>query len=318
MTKYRYALVLYTYNQKDLVHRGARSVLAQACPSIDVLFSDDCSQDGTYEVLEAVAQSYDGPHRVSLNRNEKNLGVIEHVHRVFSLTDADVIINCAGDDICHSNRAARMIETFEREHPLLACSHAKVERADGSIVPRHYTKANFYNSTDPLKACDSMQLYLGATSAWHRDIIEKYGKIQFHDCFEDLVYGFRAALENRVAVINEDLLTYRLGGGVTNRAVYQESRDQLQVRRESELRRDIAALRQRKIDAETFGLDADHPIQRRIDRALRARQIRLNYIKKGAASLKLSLFSHPLQTLGQAASENRRWRKSLRRSKDPS
>ncbi len=310
MSRLRYAIVLYTYNQEGCVRDAVRSILAQDCEPIDILFSDDCSQDATFDILRQESAAYDGPHRIQLNQNPQNLGVVEHVHRVFALTDADVMINCAGDDLCQPQRARRTIETFESERPLLACSHAKVEYADGSPAPRVYAKAEFYHRLDPLKASTSMQLYLGATAAWHRDIFAKYGPIRFSECFEDLVFGFRAVLEGRVSVIEEDLITYRLGRGITNSELMRETRPEMQARREKELRRDISVLSQRQIDAQTYGLVSTDPVMRRISKALNICEIRLSYIASGAASLLKPGLRHPVDTVGAILSENRRWRRA--------
>lgn len=293
------------------MRHAVRSMLAQDCPPIDVLLSDDCSSDGTFEVLQEEAEAYDGPHRIILNRNSTNLGVIDHIHRVFSLVDADVMINCAGDDLSHPHRVLRNIEVFESEKPLLACSHAKVEYADGSPAPRVYAKADFYRSTEAWTAATSMQLYLGATAVWHRDIFDKYGPIQARNCFEDLVFGFRAALEGRVAVIDEELVTYRLGRGVTNASSAAETRDEVQARREKELLRDISVFAQRQIDAQTYGLGPTDPMMRRISKSLAMRRLRLSYITQSRADMIRLGARHPIAAIGAILSENRRWRKSL-------
>ncbi|MEO1140584.1 MAG: glycosyltransferase [Pseudomonadota bacterium] len=313
MTSFRYTVALYAYNQADCIKEAALAVLAQACPPIEILFTDDCSQDATFDVLQEVAAQYDGPHRVVLNRNPQNLGVIEHIHKVFSLTESEVIINCAGDDLSFPHRASRTIDAFERDKPLLACSQAKVEYEDGTSAPKSYSKASFYHRRDALSASDSMQLYLGATASWHRELFEKYGPIQFKDCFEDLVFGFRAALEDRVSLIDEELMIYRVGGGVTNSVLAPETRSDVQKRRVKELRREISVLSQRQIDARTYGLHPEHPVMRRIANALRARRLRLGYITDGVTSLLGPGLRHPVQTLGAAFSETRRWRKALNR-----
>ncbi len=312
MTNFSYMIVLYTYNQEDSVRDAVRSVLAQDCPPIDILISDDCSPDATFDVIQQEAAAYTGPHRIQLNRNPENLGVMEHIHTVFALSKADVMINCAGDDLCHANYASRMIETFETQNPLLACSHATVKYADGSPAPRVYSKALFYHRIDALSASDSMQLYLGATAAWHRDMIDKYGVVQFKDCFEDLIFGFRAALEGRVAVIDEELITYRLGGGITNSPLGPETMADVISRRQKELRREISVLSQRAIDARTYGLAPGDPVLRRIATALRKRRVRLIYLAEGAGPLLWSGLRRPFETIGAALGEKRRCNKAMR------
>ncbi|MFD0859589.1 glycosyltransferase [Roseovarius aquimarinus] len=315
MTDLRYAIVLYAYNHEDCVRAAARAMLAQDCPPTEIIFSDDCSKDGTFGILEQEAAAYAGPHRVTLNRNPRNLGVIGHVHRIFELTDADVIINCAGDDLCHPHRARRIMETFEQGRPWLVCSHAAVVDAEGRPAPRVYAKADFYHAVDATRAATSMQLYLGATSAWHRDLFSAFGPIRFEECFEDLVCGFRAALAGRVAVIDEELVTYRIGAGLTNSAHRAETLADTRRRRECELRMQIAVLKQRAVDLETFGHAEQDRMQRAISKALAARETRLRYITEGARALLGPALRHPLATLRAALSENRRWRKAKARKR---
>ena len=47
--------------------------------------SDDASPDGTFAVMQAMAAAYAGPHRVVLNRNARNRGLIGHLNRVMEL-----------------------------------------------------------------------------------------------------------------------------------------------------------------------------------------------------------------------------------------
>lgn len=310
MTLFRYVIVLYAYNQEDCIREAVQSILAQDCAPIDILLSDDCSHDATFDILRQEADAYAGPHRIRLNRNSKNLGIAGHVNRIFAISDADVMINCAGDDLCHPQRARRMMEVFEREQPLLACSHAEVTFADGSPAPRDYKRSVFYHRRDALTASTSLRLYLGATAAWHRDIHDKYGPIRFEDAFEDLVFGFRAALEGRVAVIDEDLVTYRVGSGLTNSAIGHETRTEFLARREKDLRRDISVLSQREIDARTHGLASDDPVMRRLSRALLVRRLRLEYVRRGRAALRRAFLKHPFLTTSAIHSENRRWRRA--------
>lgn len=318
MTRYRYALVLYAYNHEGSVRDAVRAMLSQECgplsgAPLDIVLSDDGSRDATFAILQEEASNYDGPHRVILNRNDPNLGVIRHIDRMHELTDADVLINCAGDDLSAPERVRRTIDAFERDDPLLVCSHAKVTDADGRPQPRVYAKADFYNGPDLARAATSMQLYLGATASWHRDIFVKYGPIQFENCFEDLVLGFRALLENRLTVLEDDLVTYRIGAGITNTRLAPESPDALRQRREKELSREISVLAQRGMDARRFGLEDGDPILTRIDRALNKRRIRLRYVAEGGAAILPQALRHPVQTVGAVLSENRRWRKALNR-----
>ncbi len=58
-----------TYNQARFVREAVESALAQTYSPIEILLSDDCSTDGTFEIIQETVKGYSGPHTVILNRN---------------------------------------------------------------------------------------------------------------------------------------------------------------------------------------------------------------------------------------------------------
>src|SRR5262245_6246804 len=53
MTPPLFSIVIPTYNRSDLVQKAVRSVLAQTFGDLEVVVSDNCSEDNTREVIEA-------------------------------------------------------------------------------------------------------------------------------------------------------------------------------------------------------------------------------------------------------------------------
>lgn len=280
-TALSYSFVLMAYNQQNYVRDAVTALLAQDCPPLEIFLSDDCSTDDTFAVMQDAVAGYAGPHSVVLNRNPENLGVNRHITRCYDMCAGEVIIATSGDDICHPHRAARTMEVFERDRPLLAFSQATVVSLAGTPQPPDYQKALFYTTRDAVAAARSMSLYLGATCAWHKDIFRKYGPID-PLCFEDLIFGFRAALEGRVAFIDQDLLTYRVGEGLSNRAFAPVSREAYTAHRLRAIARDIAVFEQRLADCKTFGLDDGSEIVRVVRHKLQERQRRASYLRDGA------------------------------------
>ena len=54
---------LLAYNQERFVREAVRAAFEQTYRPLEIILSDDCSQDGTFEVLMNMAQSYTGPHK---------------------------------------------------------------------------------------------------------------------------------------------------------------------------------------------------------------------------------------------------------------
>ena len=73
---------MLTYNQERYVRDAVRGVLAQTYEPLEIVISDDCSTDGTWNIILEEVDAYrksGGVHKnIVLNRNEKNLGLIRH------------------------------------------------------------------------------------------------------------------------------------------------------------------------------------------------------------------------------------------------
>lgn len=206
--------VLMTYNQELLVRSSVSSILNQICDPIEILISDDNSSDKTWSIILDLVADYKGPHKITTNRNKKNIGIIPHYNQCFEMALCDRIIICGGDDISTPNRAQMVIDEFKKTNSLLVFSDIdKFSLNTTKAADRFLSQQpTFYKDHSAWRAAGSFSLFVGAAAAYHKDIIRKYGPIQNENVYEDVVLGFRAALEGRVSMIPEKLVKYRLGG----------------------------------------------------------------------------------------------------------
>jgi glycosyltransferase involved in cell wall biosynthesis len=307
-----YSFVLLTYNQAETVSEAVAGALAQNCPAMEIVISDDCSTDATFQIVQEAVASYKGSHRVILNQNERNLGLDRHIERIHELTTGEVIIAAAGDDVSLPHRSALIMATFDAKRPLLVCSLARGIDLAGQGVPINYRAATLYNTADPAKAAQSKALYLGATGAWHRDLFSKYGPME-PGSYEDLVLGFRAALEGKVEVIEEELVIYRIGNGLSGSGAIISDLAGFQA---SQIRRLVAwkaVLRQRVKDVQTFGLARPSPVWAALDRADIRAKICWAYYHDDLGALLKQIVRNPILVLRTVRSERRRRRKFIRR-----
>ena len=70
------SLILLTYNQEKFVSQAVIAALSQRCDPLEILITDDCSNDRTFDIVQDIVKNYNGPHKVLLNRNNKNLGLL--------------------------------------------------------------------------------------------------------------------------------------------------------------------------------------------------------------------------------------------------
>ena len=269
----RATLLLLTFNQERYVADAVQSVLAQICDPIDIIISDDASNDGTVGVIEASLSGYAGPHRVRFNQNSCNLGIAGHINHCMKLIQTDIVIAAAGDDISSPNRVARLLETFRSTNALLVHSRVNQIGPDGDALSElRQLNALFMQSTSLPRAASSASLYIGATGAWHRALFDRYGEIRNPECYEDLIIGFRAALEERIAFIDEALVSYRIGTGVSTNG-FQVHQGQLKETRLKNLRRMLGVLEHRVADTELSGHPQKSSILEHLRRAIRKNKL---------------------------------------------
>ena len=248
----RFSFVVMSYNQESFVRDAVAAALAQVWPEersqLEILLTDDCSTDATFSIMQDHAQSYTGPHRVVLNRNPQNLGLIGHVNRLFSLTSGDYVIYSAGDDISEPHRARAIADLAMARRPALIHSNVTDLNPDGRSrgIQRDRTHLAELEAMTMRELARVMSHGIGATSAWHRDLYDRFGPIQETGLYEDRVMLFRARLIGSVGYVDDRLVRYRRGLGLTSVGKRNSLKD-LDV--------DIATLRQRTLDCQKVAPD---------------------------------------------------------------
>jgi len=87
-------VLMPTYNVASYVKEAIESVLQQTYRDFELLVVDDCSTDGTIEVV----RSFEDP-RMRIVQNEKNVGLAENLNRGLSRITTEYVARMDGDDI---------------------------------------------------------------------------------------------------------------------------------------------------------------------------------------------------------------------------
>ena len=207
---------LITYNQEDYVREAIEGAFSQTYRPLEIVISDDCSTDGTFRIIEEMAANYAGPHKLVVNRNCENLGLIGHINRITSLSSGELIVYGAGDDISLPHRTEKLVERYLASGRRVSLIHSSVYLIDisGNRVGTRLPPV-ISGSMDLGEMAVSGALIIGATTSFTRKIEETFGPIQHRKCIEDLVMGFRSALTGGLQYIPEPLILYRHESGIT-------------------------------------------------------------------------------------------------------
>lgn len=211
---------LFAYNQEKYIEEACKAALVQTYSPLEIIFSDDCSSDKTFELMQKTVENYNGPHQIKLNRNNKNLGLIDHVNKSFEISMGELIVVAAGDDISLPHRVECLIDAYQRNDKKALVIHSSVMKINDSndelgikIPPVIVTPM----TTGDL--ADSQGLYIGATAAWSRSVYTEFGPIFFKNSYEDLILGFRAAIKDSLLYVDKPLVRYRVDVGLSAKAL---------------------------------------------------------------------------------------------------
>ena len=105
-------VLIATYNGETYLKEQIESILNQTYQNINLIISDDCSQDGTREILEQYAKK---DERIKLYFQEKNLGYIKNFEFLLKQVQSKYFMLSDQDDIWKNNKIEKSIETMNNQ-----------------------------------------------------------------------------------------------------------------------------------------------------------------------------------------------------------
>ncbi len=203
-------LVVFAYNQERFIAEAVRGALSQTYSPLEILISDDCSMDRTFEVIQQVVSQYNGQHKIVVNRNAHNLGFGAHINRVMEIANGQLIVAAAGDDVSLPERVAQLYAVYARsaETVFAVFSNAIVIDEFGN-QERICLKAPDTKIWSLPWIARRGGGTLGCAQAWDRKVFDLFGQIDESVIHEDLIIPFRAALLGKVAFLDQALVLYR-------------------------------------------------------------------------------------------------------------
>lgn len=95
---------LFAYNQENYIREAVEGAFSQTYEPLEIILSDDCSSDRTFEIMQEMAAAYTGKHEVKVLQTEQNIGVVPHVLLRGMEALGEIVVVAAGDDISMPRR----------------------------------------------------------------------------------------------------------------------------------------------------------------------------------------------------------------------
>lgn len=258
--------VLACYNQERYIREALQSAFAQTYSPMEIIVADDCSTDLTFDIAREMAESYKGPHKVILNRTDRNYGIGGNVNRGLALCTGELVLLAAGDDVCLPQRTSIMVQAWNESgrKATSLCSRFTIidensrpvgEDPDSSawadrisVVYKRGTVAGFLRRRKPHVA--------GCAHAFSRKLITLLGPFNDAITYEDTALCFRTVLlGGQFAFLDAPLVKYRRHGNNVTFALHQArpqtkaAFDEVQRKRRCELDRFVESYKGFAADA---------------------------------------------------------------------
>lgn len=198
---------LFSFNQEQFIREAVEAALAQSYEPLEIIISDDCSTDASFEIISDIAATYSGPHNLRIYKNDKNLGVCAHVNSVFGKANGALFVGAAGDDVSLQDRVEKVAEFWQKTNASAVYNEATI--IDGASNTVGEWKLPQSDSNVVIGDALRKIVFYGAGAAYDKSVFDKFGPLPLDVRNEDYNLAFRSALMNGLAYINEPLIRYR-------------------------------------------------------------------------------------------------------------
>lgn len=283
-------LAVFAYNQEQYIREAVEGAIAQTYEPLEIILSDDCSSDRTFEIMHEMAAAYEGAHNVYVRRNIFNLGTSQHVQLAFAESSGQLFVVAAGDDISTPDRVEVLVETWIAAECPEGVVHSGRERfRNGQAIEIAIGKGR--QNSDRVLEGYARGYWLPAaapTCAYTRGVFERFPPLFGGSIIEDAPLFLRAALLGRFIAVDKPLVRCRVHADNTGTGHHIDA----PARWNRFIQSKVIAFRTMQRDLAEFDGPIDAKLRTRIESRILA--------VLGSASRLIILESRPLGALEKA------------------
>lgn len=132
MTNPKVSIVFTSYNHKEYLRQALDSLLSQTFRDFELIIVDDCSTDGSQDILKEYAEK---DRRIQLTINSQNSGSYVHsTNQGASLASAPYIIFAQCDDWAEPTQLEELYGTFSNSDVGVVFSRSNLVNEDGVVI----------------------------------------------------------------------------------------------------------------------------------------------------------------------------------------
>lgn len=200
------SVIVPVYNGEKYISRCLESILNQTEKSMEIIFVNDGSADGSLDILERAVQKHSEVKVV----NKVNGGVSSARNAGLAVAKGDFIGFADVDDTCDPNMFQTMLQAAEREQAdIVCCGHKEIHK--NKTVLAYCGFSEKYSSVEALRALvDNNYIGMGLWSKiFRRKVIAGLHFDETKKFTEDRYFAYEAIKQaNTVCVVPEALYNY--------------------------------------------------------------------------------------------------------------
>lgn len=104
-------ILLATYNGEKYIKEQIESILNQTYKNIQIIISDDCSKDGTRQILK----EYEKNDKIKVFYQEENLGYVKNFEFLLKQVESNLYMLSDQDDVWKKEKVEKSVEKIENE-----------------------------------------------------------------------------------------------------------------------------------------------------------------------------------------------------------
>lgn len=137
--KPKVSVVMITYNHEAFIAEAIEGVLMQVADfPIEFIIADDCSTDGTHEIVQDLINNHPKAKRVNFTRHSNNMGIMPNFIWALQQVNGKYIALCEGDDYWTDPlKLQKQVDILEQNNNYSASSHLTKVIYENSSRPDH-------------------------------------------------------------------------------------------------------------------------------------------------------------------------------------
>ncbi|KUK77312.1 MAG: Glycosyltransferase [candidate division WS6 bacterium 34_10] len=113
------SVLIPSYNSAKYLDDSIDSILNQTYTNWELIISDDCSTDDSFEIAQRYASE---DKRIKAFKNERNLGISGNMNKALEECSGKYIAILDADDWSYSYRLKEQVDAMENNNKIVACS----------------------------------------------------------------------------------------------------------------------------------------------------------------------------------------------------